>query len=34
MSKQSELMKYIPKEFKPLVVDIYIGNTEWNEVKK
>ena len=30
----NELMKYIPKEYKPLVVDIYTGETDWNEVTK
>lgn len=34
MNKQDELMKYIPKEFKPLVIDIYTGESEWNEVTK
>jgi hypothetical protein len=27
-----DLMRYIPKEFKPFVVDIYEGNEEFNEV--
>lgn len=27
-----DLMRYIPKEFKPLVVNIYEGNKEFNEV--
>lgn len=26
------LLKYIPKEYKNLVVDIYEGEKEWNEV--
>lgn len=34
MNKQNELMKYIPKEYKLLVVDIYTGESEWNEVTK
>lgn len=29
-----ELMRYIPKEFKALVVDIYEGKKEWNEITK
>ena len=29
---KNDLMKYIPKEFKALVVDIYEGKTEWNEI--
>ena len=29
-----ELMRYIPKEFKALVEDIYEGKKEWNEITK
>ena len=27
-----KLLAYIPKEFKPYVVDIYEGEQEWNDV--
>lgn len=29
-----ELMRYIPKEFKALVVDIYEGEEEYNEITR
>ena len=29
-----ELMQYIPKEYKKLVVDIQEGEDEWNDVTK
>ena len=28
---KQDLMRYIPKEFKAYVVDIYEGEKEWNE---
>lgn len=29
---KQDLMRYIPKNFKALVADIYEGEKEWNEV--
>lgn len=29
----SRLMKYIPREYKKLVVDIYEGEKEWDEIR-
>ena len=32
--KNPELMKCIPKDFKPYVVNIWLGEQQWNEVTK
>lgn len=29
-----KLMAYIPKEYKPYVVDIYEGDTDWNDTTR